>query len=88
LALDWQLACRDFSRALAKTGNRIAAKMAMMAITTNSSISVKARVVREFIGASPYRRRRDRRRACNGSNGPARLSRRRSGAVSLGSGGG
>src|SRR6266852_1564987 len=36
---DW----RAFSRARAKTGNRIAARMAMMAITTSSSIRVKAR---------------------------------------------
>ena len=32
------------SRALAKTGNRMAARMAMMAITTRSSIRVKARL--------------------------------------------
>ena len=36
------LACLAFSRALANTGNRIAAKMAMIAITTRSSIRVKA----------------------------------------------
>src|SRR5438105_805016 len=34
---------RAFSRAWAKTGNRMAARMAIMAITTSSSISVKAR---------------------------------------------
>src|SRR5262245_55624729 len=33
---------RAFSRAWAKTGNRTAARMAMMAITTSSSISVNA----------------------------------------------
>src|SRR6056297_3571393 len=33
--------CRAFSRARAKTGNRIAARIAMIAITTNNSISVK-----------------------------------------------
>ena len=33
---------RAFSRAWANTGKRIAARMAMMAITTSSSISVKA----------------------------------------------
>jgi len=27
---DWQLACRAFSRALAKTGNRMAARIAMI----------------------------------------------------------
>jgi hypothetical protein len=39
---DEQDDCRAFSRALAKTGKRMAARMAMIAITTNSSISVKA----------------------------------------------
>src|SRR3954462_5980629 len=34
---------RAFSRALAKTGKRIAARIAIIAITTRSSISVKAR---------------------------------------------
>jgi hypothetical protein len=38
-----QLALRAFSRAWAKTGKRIAARMAMMAITTNSSMSVNPR---------------------------------------------
>src|SRR5689334_22737420 len=37
-----QFAERAFSRACAKTGNRIAAKIAMMAITTSNSISVNA----------------------------------------------
>src|SRR5438034_11201312 len=36
-----QLACRAFSRAWAKTGNKIAARIAIIAITTRSSISVK-----------------------------------------------
>src|SRR5437867_2085882 len=36
-----QVAARAFSRAWAKTGNRIAARMAMIAMTTSSSISVK-----------------------------------------------
>ncbi len=35
-----QLVCLAFSRAFAKTGKRMAARMAMIAITTNSSISV------------------------------------------------
>jgi hypothetical protein len=39
-----QLARRAFSRARANTGNKIAAKIAMIAITTKSSISVKARL--------------------------------------------
>src|SRR5713101_2609933 len=38
-----QLAWRAFSRAWAKTGNRIAARMAIIAITTSSSIRVKPR---------------------------------------------
>src|SRR5213593_3728617 len=36
------VACRAFSRAWAKTGKRIAAKMAMIAITTSNSIRVNA----------------------------------------------
>src|SRR5438552_1929780 len=43
LVLERQAAERAFSRAWAKTGNRIAARMAMIAITTRSSISVKPR---------------------------------------------
>src|SRR3954469_12339561 len=38
---DRQAVCRAFPRAWAKTGKRIAARMAMMAITTRSSIRVK-----------------------------------------------
>src|SRR5712691_4746443 len=37
-----QLAARAFSRAWAKTGKRIAARMAIIAITTSSSMRVKA----------------------------------------------
>src|SRR5688500_14891918 len=37
------MAARAFSRACAKTGNRMAARMAMMAMTTSNSISVNAR---------------------------------------------
>src|SRR5712692_7102128 len=40
LLLDRQEAARALSRAWAKTGNRIAAKMAIMAITTSSSMRV------------------------------------------------
>jgi hypothetical protein len=36
-----QVVCRAFSRALAKTGKRIAARMAIIAITTSNSIKVK-----------------------------------------------
>ena len=36
-----QLERRAFSRALANTGNKIAANIAMMAMTTRSSMSVK-----------------------------------------------
>jgi len=39
LRLLWQDAYLAFSRALANTGNRIAARIAMIAITTSSSIS-------------------------------------------------
>src|SRR6266511_542103 len=41
LRLLWQLDCRAFSRAWAKTGKRMAARMAMMAMTTSNSMSVK-----------------------------------------------
>src|SRR5258708_2198578 len=43
LRFDWQVACRAFSRACAKTGKRIAARIAIMAITTRSSMRGKAR---------------------------------------------
>ena len=42
LVLERQAVERAFSRADAKTGKRIAASTAIMAITTSSSISVKA----------------------------------------------
>jgi len=45
-----QLACRAFSRALANAGKSMAAKMAMMAMTTNSSI----RVNRFCLIATPF----------------------------------
>ena len=41
-SFDWQEACRAFSRAWAKTGKRIAARMAIMAMTTRSSLRVNA----------------------------------------------
>src|SRR5687767_6285784 len=41
--LDRQLARFAFSLALARAGNNMPARMAMMAITTSSSIKVKAR---------------------------------------------
>src|SRR5579871_2994716 len=45
--LDRQEVARAFSRAWAKTGNRMAARIAMMAMTTSSSMRVNAdRVVR------------------------------------------
>src|SRR5687767_3931063 len=44
LALERQEICRAFSRACAKTGNRMAARIAMIAMTTRSSIRVKARL--------------------------------------------
>src|SRR5579872_1392088 len=61
--LDTQLAARAFSRAWANTGNRMAARIAIMAITTRSSISVNALFGR-FIDApslksfNPHRPRR------------------------------
>lgn len=44
LALERQLVARPFSRACEKTGNRIPARMAMIATTVRSSINVKPRV--------------------------------------------
>src|SRR5690242_13232732 len=41
-SLEMQVDWRAFSRALAKTGKRMAARMAMIAITTSNSMSVKA----------------------------------------------
>ena len=41
LVLLKQVFCMAFARARAKTGKRIAARIAMIAITTNSSIRVK-----------------------------------------------
>src|SRR5207249_3894311 len=56
---DMQEMARALSRAWAKTGKRIAAKMAMIAITTRSSMSVKPRRVRrgpeQYISGSPSR---------------------------------
>src|ERR1051326_7688013 len=43
LTLEVQAVWRAFSRAWAKTGNRIAARIAIMAMTTSSSISVNPR---------------------------------------------
>src|SRR5204862_398498 len=43
LRLLWQVAFRAISRAWAKTGKRMAARMAMIAMTTSSSMSVKPR---------------------------------------------
>src|SRR5207247_5476931 len=48
-----QLAWRAFSRAWAKTGKRIAARMAMMAMTTSSSIRVKPDRRVRFMARSP-----------------------------------
>src|SRR5437667_10379324 len=54
-SFDVQVVLRALSRAWAKTGNRIAARIAMMAITTSSSIRVKPRRhVRGPIGFSPF----------------------------------
>src|SRR5207244_4195401 len=48
LTLERQDAARAFSRACAKTGNRMAAKIAIIAITTRSSIRVNARTGNRF----------------------------------------
>src|ERR1051326_9014298 len=50
---DKQLICRAFSRAWAKTGKRIAARIAIIAITTSSSIRVNPRF---RIGIDSFRR--------------------------------
>jgi len=44
-----QVAWRAFSRALAKTGKRIEARIAIIAMTTSNSISVKPRFIEERI---------------------------------------
>src|SRR5262245_3034145 len=67
LALLRQAVARAFSRAWAKTGKRMAARIAMIAITTSSSIRVKPRFrrmvcllfwkanpVEEMLSRSPY----------------------------------
>jgi hypothetical protein len=41
----WQFDWRAFSLARAKTGKRIAARIAMMAMTTSSSMSVNPRLI-------------------------------------------
>src|SRR5438093_4430190 len=51
--LDRQVAARAFERAWAKTGKRIAAKIAMIAITTSNSMSVKA-FLRRGMSSSPF----------------------------------
>src|SRR5207248_8306485 len=57
--LDTHVAWRALSRAWAKTGNKIAARMAMIAITTSSSMSVNARDFTLFsITASSFSQRR------------------------------
>src|ERR1700730_17247982 len=43
--------CRAFSRAWANTGNRMAARIATIAITTSSSISVNAVLGRWVVGS-------------------------------------
>src|SRR6266705_1636704 len=56
LKFERQVVARAFSRAWAKTGNRIAARMAIIAITTRSSIRVKAEELRRLmdIGYSSF----------------------------------
>src|SRR5262249_30982739 len=91
-----QDALRALSRACAKTGNRIAARMAMIAITTRSSISVKPnrslRCRGENMGTSPFSRGRwSLVRAAAGAYLSSLLSPTRdrsAGAVFLGEGAG
>src|SRR6266508_3723151 len=52
-----QTACRAFSRAWANTGNRMAARMAMMAITTSSSMRVNAAFRRDRMVGLLYGRK-------------------------------
>jgi hypothetical protein len=47
--LEMLVACRAFSRAWAKTGNRMLASIAIIAMTTRSSISVNARDFVDFM---------------------------------------
>src|SRR6266849_1171397 len=54
--LERHMLCRALARACAKTGKRIAARMAIIAMTTRSSIKVKARqrgTIRRIM-ASPF----------------------------------
>src|SRR5437879_5679600 len=68
--LETQVVIRAFSRAWAKTGKRIAARMAIIAITTSSSIKVNAGFRIRFI-----------RDLLCGVRGPCRRSSGRAGAV-------
>src|SRR2546422_570265 len=52
LALERHAVWRALSRACAKTGKRIAARMAIIAITTRSSISVKAKRIPRMVESS------------------------------------
>jgi hypothetical protein len=52
--LERQVVVRAFSRAWANTGKRIAARIAIMAMTTRSSIKVKARETRRFMESSSF----------------------------------
>src|SRR5436190_5701011 len=65
LTLDRQVVWRAFSRACAKTGKRMAAKIAMIAITTSSSISVKP--LRSIRGPGDIRRLLPRDRPNSGA---------------------
>src|ERR1044071_7119611 len=53
--LETQVIARAFSRAWANTGKRIAARIAIIAMTTSSSISVKPRELRRERMVSPIR---------------------------------
>src|SRR5438128_7446147 len=56
LQLERQAVCRALSRAWAKNGKRIAARIALMAMTTSSSMRVNARCMTLlFMMAPPFR---------------------------------
>src|SRR5439155_7633167 len=57
LVFERQEVCRAFSRACANTGKRMAARIAMIAITTRSSISVNAREERRVMEGSSFKNR-------------------------------
>src|SRR5438874_9130136 len=72
LMLERQEAVRAFSRACANTGKRIAARIAMIAMTTRSSISVNARFLYDMMRALLERERETNAKTTGKSFGAAR----------------